>query len=320
MSKQREHYKVWKVFAAEMDFFDFDKNGPKTEKTYTYFTNFVKSHVEKAINGKSQYIENIDEDVNRELPSNWWEVAIGIHDGKKIIPNVVDDDSSVDSALEEVEETPAEILRNIAGASTEDTYNALLPVYTALRENYDSRFKLFSWIFDHARYTAERDSMKALSGMIQALTGDSKEELDRRYREFKAVARFTPEQKKKFNEKVKMDKLKITNPEKAEMLIAKQKMLDEQKKLEEQNKVDEYGIRINYDNFPQEVDNDDDDSEIDEDENEKEKENSLDENRVQIKDEQFIKDVSVNDNKNDVSDMIGDEESELNRSDISRSN
>ena len=43
MSKQREHYKVWKVFAAEMDFFDFDKNGPKTEKTYTYFTNFVKA-------------------------------------------------------------------------------------------------------------------------------------------------------------------------------------------------------------------------------------------------------------------------------------
>ena len=320
MSKQKEHYKVWKVFAAEMDFFDFDKNGPKTEKTYTYFTNFVKSHVEKAINGKSQYIANIDEDVNRELPSNWWEVAIGIHDGKKIIPNVVDDDSSVDSALEEVEETPAEILRNIARASKEDTYNALLPVYTALRENYDSRFKLFSWIFDHARYTAERDSMKALSGMIQALTGDSKEELDRRYREFKAEVKLTPEQKKKLNEKIKIDKLKITNPEKAEMLIAKQKMLDEQKKLAEQNKVDEYGERIDYDNFPQEVDNDDDGSEIDEDENEKEKENSLDENRVQIKDEQFIKDVSVNDNKNDVSDMISDEENELNRSDISRSN
>ena len=320
MGKQREHYKVWKIFAAEMDFFDFDKNGPKTEKTYTYFTNFVKSHVEKAINGKSQYIANIDEDVNHELPSNWWEVAIGIHDGKKIIPNVVDDDSSVDSALEEVEETPAEILRNIARASKEDTYNALLPVYTALRENYDSRFKLFGWIFDHARYTAERDSMKALSGMIQALTGDSKEELDRRYREFKAEVKLTPEQKKKLNEKIKIDKLKITNPEKAEMLIAKQKMLDEQKKLAEQNKVDEYGERIDYDNFPQEVDNDDDGSEIDEDENEKEKENSLDENRVQIKDEQFIKDVSVNDNKNDVSDMISDEENELNRSDISRSN
>ena len=320
MGKQREHYKVWKIFAAEMYFFDFDKNGPKTEKTYTYFTNFVKSHVEKAINGKSQYIANIDEDVNHELPSNWWEVAIGIHDGKKIIPNVVDDDSSVDSALEEVEETPAEILRNIARASKEDTYNALLPVYTALRENYDSRFKLFGWIFDHARYTAERDSMKALSGMIQALTGDSKEELDRRYREFKAEVKLTPEQKKKLNEKIKIDKLKITNPEKAEMLIAKQKMLDEQKKLAEQNKVDEYGERIDYDNFPQEVDNDDDGSEIDEDENEKEKENSLDENRVQIKDEQFIKDVSVNDNKNDVSDMISDEENELNRSDISRSN
>ena len=319
MGKQREHYKVWKIFAAEMDFFDFDKNGPKTEKTYTYFTNFVKSHVEKAINGKSQYIANIDEDVNRELPSNWWEVAIGIHNGKKIIPNVVDDDSSVDSALEEVEETPAEILRNIARASAEDTYNALLPVYTALRENYDSRFKLFSWIFDHARYTAERDSMKALSGMIQALTGDSKEELDRRYRELKAEVQLTPDQKKKLVEKVKIDKLKISNPEKAEKLIAKEKMLDEQKKLAEQNQADEYGEKINYGNFPQGVDNEDDDSEIDEEENDKEKENSLNESREQIKDEQLAKDVSDDVNENDVSIPIN-EDDELNKSVFSRGN
>ena len=320
MNPLREYYKVWKIFAAEMDFYDFGKNGPKTEETYTYFTNFVKQHVEKAINGKSPYLKGINEDDNRELPDNWWEVAIGIYNGKKIIPNVVDDDSSVDSAVEEVEETPAQILRQIAGGSAEETYAALLPVYTALRENYDSRFKLFSWIFDHARYTAERDSMRALSGMIQALTGDSKEELDRRYREFKAQVKLTPDQKKKLNEKVKIDKLKITNPEKAERLIAKQKMLDEQEKLAEQNEVDEYGQRINYSNFPQEVDSDDDDSEIDEEENYQDKENSLNENREQIKGEQFIKDVAVNEDKNDVSDMINDEESELNRSDITRSN
>ena len=337
MNQQREHYKVWKIFAAEMDFYDFDKNGPKTEKTYTHFTNFVKSHVEKAINGKSQYIMGINEDGSRELPDNWWEVAIGIYNGKKVIPNVEpeeeseygdepksEDEKSVSSDHEksneiEEEETPAQILRQIADGSKDETYAALLPVYTALRENYDSRFKLFSWIFDHARYTAERDSMKAISGMIQALTQDSKEELDRRYREFKAAVQLTPDQKKKLNEKVKIDKLKITNPEKAEMLIAKQKMLDEQKKLAEQNKVDEYGQKINYDDYPQEEDYDDD-SEIDEEENDKEKENSLNENREQIKDEQFIKDVAVNDNENDVSDKINDEESELNRSDISRSN
>ena len=77
-------------------------------------------------------------------------------------------------------------------------------------------------------------------------TKDSKEELDRRYREFKAAAQLTPEQKKKFNENVKIDKLKLTNPEKAERLIAKQKMLDEQKKLAEQNKVDENSKKINF--------------------------------------------------------------------------
>ena len=338
MNPLREYYKVWKIFAAEMDFYDFGKNGPKTEETYTYFTNFVKQHVEKAINGKSPYLKGINEDDNRELPDNWWEVAIGIYNGKKVIPNVEpeeeseygdepksEDEKSVSSDHEksneiEEEETPAQILRQIAGGSAEETYDALLPVYTALRENYDSRFKLFSWIFDHARYTAERDSMKALSGMIQALTGDSKEELDRRYREFKAQVKLTPDQKKKLNEKVKIDKLKITNPEKAERLIAKQTMLDEQKKLAEQNEVDEYGQKINYSNFPQEVDSDDDDSEIDEEENYQDKENSLNENREQIKDEQFIKDVAVNDNENDVSDKINDEESELNRSEISRSN
>ena len=320
MHSQKEHYKIWKIFAAEMDFFDFDTNGPKTEKTYTYFTNLVKSHVEKAIHGKSKYIMNMN-GKDRELPDNWWEVAIGIHNGQKIIPNevhVIDDDSSVDSAPEEQEEeSPAHILGRIADTTIDNAYAALLPVYTALRENYDSRFKLFSWIFDHARYTAERDSMKALSGMIQALTGESKEELDRRYREFKREVQLNPEQKKKLDEKVKIDKLKISDPEKAEKLIAKRKMLDEQKKLAEKNKVDEYRGEINYGDYPAGVDNEDDGSEIDEEENDKNKENSLNENREQLKDSQLAQDVSDGANENDVSRVI-DDSSELNRSNISR--
>jgi hypothetical protein len=53
-------------------------------------------------------------------------------------------------------------------------------MYRAVKENFDKRIKLFSWIFDHARYTAERDTLKALSGLMQSLTGDGQRQIDGR--------------------------------------------------------------------------------------------------------------------------------------------
>lgn len=314
MAVEEIQYKVWRKFVAEMDFCDLNLKDQNKENTYTRFVDHVKACFLDSINGKGMYMEKMKNSFHDDLPENWWEIAMGIHNGKMIRPiiNQDNDDSSESEDLIDEEEmaNPKKLLNRLVDTTHEKAYSALLPAYAAIRESYDSRFKLFSWIFDHARYTAERDCMKALSGMLQALTEDSKEDIDRRYREFKEKVKLSPEEQKRFAKMVKKDKLKITNPEKA-------KKLEEELAKEKTQEVDKIMANIKA----AEIDEDENyDYEADEEENDEEKENSLNENREQIKDEQFIKDVAVNDNKNDVSDMINDEESELNRSNISRSN
>jgi hypothetical protein len=249
-------------------------------------------------------------------------MAIGVYDGKKVYPTVYkeisDDDLSSDYLKqmeeeqkngnvekEEEEETriPAEILKEMGDAKKKDVYTSLMPVYTAIKENFDKRFKLFSWIFDHARYTAERDSIKALSGLMQALTGDSKNEIDRNYAMFRDKVKLDRNGEKNLATRVKIDKLKLTNPTKAQRLDEEfKRMRGEQKRVENA--------------IPQ----NDDDEVVFTDDTEKEHHNGYTfiKDREPIENEQFYNDVSVDNRNSEVSNMIY-ENDEVNKSSMSNS-
>ena len=221
MSMEKTIFKSWKVFVSEMDFCDFTLLFQNRENTYTRFIDHVKANIERALEGNSNYITGLNVSGDPELPENWWEMMVGIYDGKKIPPIFEEDDKDSQNKNhidDEDLENPEEFLNNLLDVSKEDAYNSLLPVYTAIKDSYDSRFKLFSWIFDHARYTAERDSMKALCGMLPAITWDSKEEVNRRYKELRTEVKLTRQEKKNLERKVKADKLKLTEPEKKRKL------------------------------------------------------------------------------------------------------
>ena len=54
----------------------------------------------------------------------------------------------------------------------ESVYNLFLPAYRALKDSFDRR-SIWQWFTNHSQYTAERDSIRALEGVMRSLTGDS---------------------------------------------------------------------------------------------------------------------------------------------------
>ena len=234
----RTIYRAWRVFIAEMDFIEFDLKDQNRENVYDRFTEHIKTSVFKSINGNGNFIESMNPGPRPTLPSNWWEMAIGAGKGKEITPiteEIVKDDVSEDSINYNWEDHPDQkkdsVLKTIVNANKEEVYNALLPVYTALKDSFDKRFKLFSWIFDHAKYTAERDSIKAISGLIQLLTNDSKKEVDNRLKQFRIEESLSlsSEYEKNLKIKVEKDRFKFRNPEKAKALEEEERRLKEEK-------------------------------------------------------------------------------------------
>jgi hypothetical protein len=98
-------------------------------------------------------------DMDREaFPDDWWSIAKRVADGKSV-------------------DTPIPQIKNVTETDKQVVLISLLPAYRVLKENFDHRH-WYEWIFNHSQYTAERDSLKALSGLITSLTGMTKDDLD----------------------------------------------------------------------------------------------------------------------------------------------
>jgi hypothetical protein len=100
-----------------------------------------------------------DLDVDREsFPMEWWNDMIDVMDGKWV-------------------RNPIPQIRNASEADKKAVYDELIPAYRALKESFEKRW-WFEWIFNHDQYVAERESIKALEGVMLSLTGDTMDELN----------------------------------------------------------------------------------------------------------------------------------------------
>lgn len=181
----------WKMEVMGMDFVHIYGAEQKHADTYGRFMQHLKMFTTKLFSGDTSEFENFRmtgfvRHATTKLPEDWWEIATKVGEGKV------------------VENNPLK-----GAAHKDDVYNAFLPAYRAIKENFDKRFKLFSWIFDHARYTAERDSLKTLSGLMQSITGDSKQTLEERYMAYKAEVTLNPKADKIL--KAQVDKARKLN-------------------------------------------------------------------------------------------------------------
>ena len=151
------------------------------------FTGFLEQRVAKMISMKQDINPFCDLKIERgRFTGYWWDTAIDIADG----------------------EEPKSALPGIINPTKEDkhvVYRELIPAYRALKDSFDKRW-WFEWIFNHKQYVTERDSIKALKGVMMALTGDDAEVIDNEleeHRESVPTSGVTPEERKAMISKVK---------------------------------------------------------------------------------------------------------------------
>ena len=150
-----------------------------TKNKYYRFTGFIRNWVEELLATAPEgdamddiHDQSIKDSIQNlytgrtELMSNWWDVAKKVAMGK-----------AVENNLPKFHEVTDEKKQHV--------YDTFLPAYRALKENFDKR-SIFEFIFNHRQYTAERDSLRALEGIMATLTGDSKESIQTRLDEYVA--------------------------------------------------------------------------------------------------------------------------------------
>ena len=152
---------TWERIVDSMGFFEMpDDYKANTElNKYDRFTGYIKETITRLIKGESDIknFENLDID-RKAFPDNWWSVAKRVADGKRV-------------------DTPIPQIRNMTVNDKKIVLISLLPAYRVIKDSFENR-RWYEWIFNHYQYTAERDTIKALSGLITSLTGMTKDDLD----------------------------------------------------------------------------------------------------------------------------------------------
>jgi hypothetical protein len=120
--------------------------------------------------GADLKIPELDEDRKhissaKELEGNWWKRAIKA--GKR----------STEPSLAYDLPCFGEYSKD---ADQKSIISSFMPAYRAIKESYDKR-SWFQWITNHSQYTAERDSLRALKGMMMALLEVDSEGLNEKY-------------------------------------------------------------------------------------------------------------------------------------------
>ena len=128
---------------------------------YDRFSGYVEELVARLVTGEAGRRPDPfgDLDVDREsFPMDWWNDMIDVVDGKWV-------------------RNPIPKIRNASEADKKAVYDELIPAYRALNDSFEKRW-WFEWIFNHDQYVAERESIKALKGVMLSLTGDTEDELN----------------------------------------------------------------------------------------------------------------------------------------------
>lgn len=107
--------------------------------------------------GDRKFEQTLDARVND--PDKFWKAAMASSGNRKI----------------------KDSMPSIKGKHNKPVYDLFMPAYRALKDRFEQR-SIWEWFTNHARYTAERDSIKALEGIMRSLTGDSLEKVTEQLR------------------------------------------------------------------------------------------------------------------------------------------
>ena len=278
----------WQVAVAGKDALNIPRGYTSASKkgTYDRFTGFVNEFINRCLRyGVNLNIPELDE--NRKhissaqaLEGNWWKRAIKA--GKR-----------------STEPSPSDDLPSFGVYSKDDDQKGIIssfmPAYRAIKESYDKR-SWFQWITNHSQYTAERDSLRALKGMMMALLEVDSEGLDKKYNAYCKSVKDSGLTSEKIAAKVRENKQAIKN--KAANKNSKDVKIEKEKKFD--------GPMSFFEN-DEKMHSRDDNRNKNNDANKKHAENS----------EEFRKNLNAifqYDEDGEVQEPISDDENELNKS------
>lgn len=283
-TKEQKKLGFWQIAVAGKDALLIPKGYSSANKkgTYDRFTGFVSEFINRCLRyGVNLNIPELDEDRKhissaKELEGNWWKRAIKA--GKR-----------------STEPSPSDDLPCFGVYSKDDDQKSIIssfmPAYRAIKESYDKR-SWFQWITNHSQYTAERDSLRALKGMMMALLEVDSEGLDEKYNAYCKRVKESGLTSEEIAAKVRENKQAIKNKATNDVKIEEEeKFKVPEKFLEDFEKKDSRDNNRNKNN----------------DANKKYAENS----------EDFRKNLDAlfqNDEDDEVQEPISDDENELNKS------
>ena len=175
---------------------DMVKTEQYTPNRYEYFNDGVRQFVQNVLTRDNTAIEGMhkESDAFKELDyyyegvsSSYWDVLMKSPKNKELIGKI----------LPPIEQTDDE--------SKQKVYDAFMPAYRAIRERFEQRW-FFEWIFNHKEYTTERDTMKALQGLMTGLTGDADNVFAEKYRAYKDDVVLSEDDLEKLNTRVRTAK------------------------------------------------------------------------------------------------------------------
>ena len=186
--KEQKRLQEWKNIVAAMDEFPIHSKYELDGETnkFVRFTEYLKKMIPDLLSGSDYRVPPIEGMCNRGLlvltfagnkfPNDWWDTALKVGKGQRVskpLPSIKNFGTELFSEV-----TDKEKIDNI--------YVTFMPMYRALKESFDKR-PFWHWITRHNEYTAERDSLTALSGLMMSLTGEKQEDINQAYNEYKKV-------------------------------------------------------------------------------------------------------------------------------------
>ena len=171
--------KEWELRLSNMNNFNIPEHYDlaNAEGKYNRFTGYVQMWIFDIFSHANDNIivahpdllplRRLKVEIPNDIPGDWFKHAQNVAKGK-------------------VKENKLPKLINLP-ASDEDkqtVFNTFLPAYRAIKERYQKRY-FWEYFTKHAEYTAERDTLKAIEGVLSTLIGVDKAEIKAKYDEFK---------------------------------------------------------------------------------------------------------------------------------------
>ena len=171
-----QNLQVWESRVANMNGFAiperYELSGAKGK--YARFTGFVEMWITEAFQHADDVISDdaslmqfgrLELDMSK-IKDDWFKHAQNVAIGKETEANLP---------------TTKE---NATDADKKIIYDTFLPAYRAIKERFEKR-SFWQFIFNHAQYTAERDALRAIEGVVTTLTGEGKAGLEAAYAQYK---------------------------------------------------------------------------------------------------------------------------------------